>query len=78
DMQRCTIGSSNEDAYPIAAFTFLLVPTHMPDDRRRQALQGFLHWMLTDGQSLLPGLGYAPLPDDLDKLELEVSNQILP
>jgi phosphate transport system substrate-binding protein len=78
DMQKCTIGSSNENAYRISAFTFLLVPAHIPDDRRRQALQDFLRWILTDGQSLASGEGYAPLPHDLAALELKVVDSIRP
>jgi phosphate transport system substrate-binding protein len=49
-------------AYPIATFTWLLVPEKIGDEAKRKAMQAFLRWMLTDGQKLAPALDYAPLP----------------
>jgi phosphate transport system substrate-binding protein len=78
EMQRCTVDSLNQDAYRISAFTFLLVPVHVANEERRRTLQNFLRWMLTTGQSVASGVGYAPLPPTLAKLELEAINQIQP
>jgi len=50
------------DAYPIASFTWLLVPAHFHDAARGEAMKKFLEWMLADGQALAPALLYAPLP----------------
>ena len=49
-------------AYPIASFTWLLIPSKLPDPAKKKAIVDFLHWMLTDGQKFTAGLGYAPLP----------------
>jgi phosphate transport system substrate-binding protein len=49
-------------AYPIATFTYLLIPSKIDDAAKKKAITGFLHWMLTDGQKDAAGLGYAPLP----------------
>jgi phosphate transport system substrate-binding protein len=57
------------DAYPIASFTWLLVPAHFSDARRGVAMRHFLKWMLADGQALAPSLRYAPLPTKVVALE---------
>jgi phosphate transport system substrate-binding protein len=50
------------DAYPIASFTWLLVPGRIADPAKGAAIKKFLEWMLVDGQKVAPELGYAPLP----------------
>ena len=50
------------DAYPIASFTWLLVPTRIADAEKGAAIKKFLEWMLSDGQSFAAPLNYAPLP----------------
>lgn len=49
-------------AYPISSFTWLLIPDHIPDASKRDAIKGFLKWMLTDGQKYNESLSYAQLP----------------
>ena len=49
-------------AYPISSFTWLLIPAQIPDATKRDAIKGFLKWMLTDGQKYNEGLSYAQLP----------------
>jgi phosphate transport system substrate-binding protein len=49
-------------AYPIASFTWLVVPAHIADDTKRNALTGFLRWMLGPGQRQAAALGYLALP----------------
>ncbi len=50
-------------AYPIASFTYWLVPARIPDPARKQAITDFLEWMLTSGQRQAGALGYVALPD---------------
>jgi len=50
------------DAYPISSFTWLLIPTRIPDKDKGAAIKSFLSWMLTDGQAMAAPLNYAPLP----------------
>ncbi len=52
-------------AYPIASFTWLLVPTSWRDAGKAKAMQDFLNWMIADGQKQAPQLGYAPLPGNV-------------
>ena len=52
-----------EHAYPIASFTWALVPARITDQTKRQSLVAFLNWGLTDGQVFAEELAYARLPD---------------
>jgi phosphate transport system substrate-binding protein len=65
-----------KDAYPIASFTWLLIPTHIPDAQKRTALVSFLKWMLADGQKNCAELGYAPLPKEVVAQELKQISKI--
>lgn len=49
-------------AYPIAAFTWILLLPESADPTRRAALIELLRWILTSGQKECSALGYAPLP----------------
>ena len=49
-------------AYPISSFTWLLIPSKIQDPSKKQAIVGFLKWMLGPGQKLTEALSYAPLP----------------
>ena len=51
-----------EDAYPIASFTWFVVPAHMENGVKRQAVKDFLTWMLGSGQRQVAALGYVALP----------------
>jgi len=54
-----------EGAYPIAAFSYLLVYRNQPDPTKADALADFLTWAVIDGQQLAPALHYAPLPAEI-------------
>ena len=58
-----------KDAYPIASFTWLLVPTTIPDAAKREDIKTFLHWVLTEGQNDAEPLAYAKLPSDVTAKE---------
>jgi phosphate transport system substrate-binding protein len=49
-------------AYPVSSFTWLLIPEKISDPAKRDAVKGFLRWMMTDGQKYTESLSYAPLP----------------
>ncbi len=58
-------------AYPIASFTWLLIPQKIEDAVKKKAIKDFLHWMLTDGQKMTEALSYAPLPKEVVAKELK-------
>lgn len=62
DFRVSITNAPGKNAYPIASFTWLLIPTEIPDAQKRGALVNFLKWMLVDGQKDCAALGYAPLP----------------
>jgi phosphate transport system substrate-binding protein len=65
DFRTSITNAADADAYPIASFTWLLVPEPIEDRTKRQAITGFLRWVLTDGQRFAVPLHYAPLPGDV-------------
>ncbi|GMV14185.1 MAG: phosphate ABC transporter substrate-binding protein PstS [Polyangiaceae bacterium] len=56
-----------EAAYPISAFTYLLVYEDAKNKVKGEAIAKFLWWALHDGQKHAAELDYAPLPESLIK-----------
>jgi phosphate transport system substrate-binding protein len=54
--------AGGDEAYPLAAYTYLLVYADTSDARRGQALAQFMWWAVHDGQRFTRALDYAPLP----------------
>jgi phosphate transport system substrate-binding protein len=67
---------AGKTAYPISSFTWLLIPSKIPDAGKREAIKGFLKWMLTDGQSYNEGLSYAKLPKEVIDKELHTISKV--
>ena len=63
-------------AYPISSFTWLLIPQKFQDATKRDAIKGFLKWMLADGQSSVEALSYAKLPKEVVEKEKKAINNI--
>lgn len=63
-------------AYPVSSFTWLLIPAKIDDAAKRDAIKGFLKWMLTDGQGYNEGLAYAKLPKAVADKELKAISKI--
>jgi phosphate transport system substrate-binding protein len=64
------------DAYPIATFSFVLVPTNISDSKKRIAITDFMHWILTEGQDYEAPLNYVPVPANIVLEELKVIAKI--
>ena len=63
-------------AYPISSFTWLLIPSKFSDGAKRDAIKGFLKWMLTDGQNEAEALSYAKLPKEVVAKEMKALDNI--
>jgi len=63
-------------AYPISSFTWLLIPEKFKDTNKRDAIKGFLKWMLSDGQQYNEALSYAKLPKPVADKELKAISKI--
>jgi phosphate transport system substrate-binding protein len=59
--------ADGKDAYPIASFTWLLIPQQSRDAAKGKVLHDFLLWMLRDGERQTTELTYAPLPKEVVK-----------
>jgi phosphate transport system substrate-binding protein len=63
-------------SYPVSSFTWLLIPEHIEDATKRDAIKGFLKWMLVDGQKYNEGLTYAQLPKSVVAKEMKAISLI--
>ena len=63
-------------AYPIASFTWLLIPSKFADTAKRDVVKDFLKWMMTDGQQSCEALSYAKLPKEVVAKEMKAIAQI--
>src|SRR6266481_2350971 len=65
-----------KSAYPISSFTWLLIPSKFSDANKRDAIKGFVKWMLADGQNYTEALSYAKLPKEVVAKELKAIDKI--
>jgi phosphate transport system substrate-binding protein len=63
-------------AYPISSFTWLLIPSKFSDAGKRDAVKGFVKWMLADGQNYAEALSYAKLPKEVVTKEIKALNEV--
>jgi len=76
DFRVSITNAPGKDAYPIASFTWLLIPSHFQDAARKRAITDFLNWMLGPGQGMTESLYYAPLPKQVVELERKAISTI--
>lgn len=62
DFRVSIVNSPAPEAYPIASFTYLLVPEKWADAGKAKKFTDFLKWYLQDGEKEVSALNYAPLP----------------
>jgi len=62
--------------YPISSFTWMLFYENPKDKAQAKAMVDFMKWALTDGQKFAPDLGYAPIPAEVVKLEMDALAKI--
>lgn len=62
--------------YPISSFTWILLYETPKDKTQAKAMLDFMKWALEDGQKFAGGLGYAPLPAEVVKLEMAALGKI--
>lgn len=62
DFRVSITNAPGQSAYPIASFTYLLIPAKWGDASKRATMVDFLNWMLDSGQGMTKDFDYAPLP----------------
>ena len=73
DFRVSITNAPGKDAYPIASFTWLLIPAQSKDPAKGKILVDFLTWMVQDGQKMTAALTYAPLPENVaEKVKVEI------
>ena len=79
DLTYNPLWADGEDAYPIAAPTWIIVYKTQTDKAKGQAVRSWLNYLLTDGQELAPEVDFAPLPDALkDQALAQLNNLVVP
>jgi phosphate transport system substrate-binding protein len=58
-----------EKAYPIATFSWLILPVKANDPEKSRLLLEFVDWILDAGQHQAAGLGYVAIPDKVLRAE---------
>jgi len=66
DLTFHAVWSSNPQAYPITYQSWILVYQKQSSTSTTKNLKAYIGYLLGDGQKLLTGLGYAPLPANID------------
>lgn len=67
DFNLLMVDAAGENAYPITATTFIVMPKQAANAARGLAARDFFKWILEEGQPQATQLDYAPLPDSLVK-----------
>jgi phosphate transport system substrate-binding protein len=62
DFRMSITNAPGDGAYPIASFSWLLIPIRASDAAKGKALRELVAWLVTSGQSESSGLSYVPLP----------------
>jgi phosphate transport system substrate-binding protein len=76
DFRVSITNAPGKGVYPISSFTWILLYENPKDKMTAKAMSDFMKWALTDGQKFAGGLGYAPLPDEVVKLEMAALGKI--
>jgi phosphate transport system substrate-binding protein len=76
DYRLSITNAPGDDAYPIASYTWLLIPSHFSNQSKGELMKEFLRWALTKGQEIAPTVNYVPLPDRLLVQEKRAIDQI--
>ena len=76
DFRVSITNAPGKTAYPISTFTWLLIPEKFSDAGKRDAMKGFVKWMLADGQNYAEALSYAKLPKEVVAKETKAIDKI--
>nr|HEX4319245.1 phosphate ABC transporter substrate-binding protein PstS [Kofleriaceae bacterium] len=65
DLTFVSVNAKGDAAYPITAPSWCMIYAKQTDKAKGEALKSYFKFMVTDGQKLIPGLNFAPLPKAL-------------
>jgi len=76
DFRVSITNAPGKGVYPISSFTWLLLYENPKDKTQAKTMVDFLKWALTNGQKYCSDLGYAPLPQNVVRLEMQALQKI--
>ncbi|HEX6520143.1 MAG TPA: phosphate ABC transporter substrate-binding protein PstS [Streptosporangiaceae bacterium] len=76
DLTFHAVWAPGANAYPITYQSWDLVYAKQPDANTANLVKAYLSYLLGDGQQLLSGLNYAPLPSNIDTMAKAQLSQI--
>jgi phosphate transport system substrate-binding protein len=76
DLLFSALDAPGDAAYPITAQSWCIVRAEQTDRARGAALVAYFRFLLTDGQTLLADIDYAPLPPHVQRRALEQIDRI--
>lgn len=65
DFQTSITNAPGADAYPIASFSWFVVPARIDDPAKKRAIRELLEWMLGPGQNQAAALGYVSVAPEV-------------
>ena len=76
DLTFHAVWGSGASAYPITYQSWVLVYETQPNANDAAMLKAYIGYLIGDGQKLLSGLGYAPLPANIDQMAVAQLSKI--
>lgn len=76
DFRESITDASGPGDYPIASFTWIVIPDKFSDSEKRSAVTSLMKWILTQGQDSAHGAGMARLPADIAKREIQIIESV--
>ena len=67
DLRAWAWDPTGASSYPIATFTWMMVPTKMDADKA-DAMKKLVEYVLTEGQEIADSMGYIPLPESVKEM----------
>ncbi len=71
DLRFSITNAPGKDSYPISSATWLLIYKTQTDETKGKTVVEFMKWAVTEGQQYSTALDYAPLPKNIQKLDVE-------
>ena len=76
DFRVSITNAPGKGVYPISSFTWLLFYENPKNKAQAKVMVDLMKWALTEGQKFAADLGYAPLPPEVVKLEMDALGTI--
>lgn len=77
DLRFSITNAPGKESYPISSATWLLVYVNQSNYDLAKATLEFIQWGVTEGQKYSEGLNYAPLPEQIQKLDLKKLHEVM-